>query len=394
VKKSPIKEMAVQPFGLGRSLQRFLAVLTASLAGVLMAPQTIAQSAPNQILNNRIPVSLNDAEAPLIATKIAATTTASTGAIVPYTIMISNPSNVTANDVDIVDDLPLGGGFIEGSSLVNGLEVTPLIDGNRLTFEEVDIPAGGSAVVTLSVVVGSGANEGGFVNQAFAQSGLTGALLTDVALATVRIEPDDIFDCSEVIGKVFHDLDQDGYQDQDEPGLPGVRVATVNGLLITTDEFGRYHIACAATPRAGIGSNFIVKLDERTLPSDYTLTTENPRVVRLTEGKLTSADFGVSGPRRIRVDLRPEAFVPGDVDLLPEWEGQLGELLAVLEEERSILILSYDGGDLGAVRLSSLSALVRQRWDVLGEESWSRRGEKLYKLSIETERLSSADGER
>ena len=50
-----------------------------------------------------------------------------------------------------------------------------------------------------------------------------------------------------MIGKVFEDLDGDGYQDQGEPGLPGVRVATATGLLITTDEYGRYHICLLYT---------------------------------------------------------------------------------------------------------------------------------------------------
>ena len=68
------------------------------------------------------------------------------------------------------------------------------------------------------------------------------------------------------------------------------------------------HIACAATPKPGIGSNFIVKIDERSLPGGLEVVTENPRVVRLTEGKLTSADFGVRRLRSMRIDLLAEAW--------------------------------------------------------------------------------------
>ena len=60
------------------------------------------------------------------------------------------------------------------------------------------------------------------------------------------------------------------YQDarlalEPEKGLPGVRLATVNGELITTE--GRYSVPCAMIPDAAIGSNFILKLDTRTLPT-------------------------------------------------------------------------------------------------------------------------------
>ena len=85
----------------------------------------------------------------------------------------------------------------------------------------------------------------------------------------MRIVPDPTLDCTDVIGKVFDDVNRNGLQDGDEPGLPGVRLATARGLLATTDRFGRFHITCAVTPREGRGSNFVLKLDDRTLPSGY-----------------------------------------------------------------------------------------------------------------------------
>jgi large repetitive protein len=103
-----------------------------------------------------------------------------------------------------------------------------------------------------------------------------------------------VFDCSELLGKVFEDADRDGYQDENEPGVPGVRLVTVNGQLITTDAFGRYHIACAAVPDARIGSNFVLKLDSRTLPLGWDVTTDNPRSIRLTRGKFGELNFGVA----------------------------------------------------------------------------------------------------
>ena len=62
------------------------------------------------------------------------------------------------------------------------------------------------------------------------------------------------------------------------------------------------------------GSNFIMKLDERTLPSGYRMTTENPRVVRATRGKMVKLNFGAAIHRVVRMELSPEAFEPDSTD--------------------------------------------------------------------------------
>lgn len=188
-----------------------------------------------------------------------------------------------------------------------------------------------------------------------------------------------MFDCSEIIGRVFDDQNRDGYQDEGEPGLPGVRLATVNGTLITTDAHGRFNVPCAALPDHRTGSNFIMKLDERTLPAGYRLTTENPRVVRLTSGKMTSLDFGVAIGRIVRLDLQGQAFKPGSSELSEQWANGIDQLIAILRQERSVLRLSYieNGADPGLAgdRLRWVSDLIRGRWESLSGQ---------YRLEIET----------
>jgi uncharacterized repeat protein (TIGR01451 family) len=78
-----------------------------------------------------------------------------------------------------------------------------------------------------------------------------------------------------------------------EPGIPGVRVATVEGLVIETDSFGRYHIAAVDGGFLERGRNYIVKVDPSTLPDTAEFTTENPRVKRITQGLLNQFDFGM-----------------------------------------------------------------------------------------------------
>ncbi|MDZ7824322.1 MAG: hypothetical protein U5K75_09995 [Ahrensia sp.] len=79
--------------------------------------------------------------------------------------------------------------------------------------------------------------------------------------------------------------------------------------MITTDQYGRYSVPCAALPDKASGSNFILKLNTRTLPTGYRITTENPRVVRLTRGKLTKLNFGASISRVVDITLTNDAFL-------------------------------------------------------------------------------------
>ena len=72
---------------------------------------------------------------------------------------------------------------------------------------------------------------------------------------------------------------RNGLQDEGERGIPGVRLATARGLLATTDQFGRFHITCAVTPHEGRGSNFVLKLDNRTLPTGFRVSTEALQII-------------------------------------------------------------------------------------------------------------------
>ena len=125
-------------------------------------------------------------------------------------------------------------------------------------------------------------SEGEYVNKALALNTSSGGAVSGEATATVMVVPDPDFDCTDVIGKVFDDRNLNGEQDPGEKGLFGVRVVTARGLIASTDQNGRFHITCAVVPNEDRGSNFILKLDERSLPSGYRLTTENPRVQRAT----------------------------------------------------------------------------------------------------------------
>ena len=134
-------------------------------------------------------------------------------------------------------------------------------------------------------------------------TGPDGEPLAPPAEAVIELLAEAIFDCGEIIGTVFDDANGNGYKDEGEAGLPGVRLATVSGTLITTDEHGRFHLPCAALP-----DQHRLELHpeaRRAHPADrLRVTTDNPEVVRLTAGKMTELNFGASIGRVVRLDLQ------------------------------------------------------------------------------------------
>jgi len=288
----------------------------------------------------------------------------SRGDLVPYTITAVNTLSATLSNIDLRDQLPPGFKFKVGTATLDGVPVVPTVNGRVLTWANLTFTAHQSRVIKLMTVVGSGVSEGDYVNQAYALNNIVNAAVSNTASATVRVVPDPTFDCSDVIGKVFDDKIINGYQDEGEPGIANVRLATVNGLLVTTDAQGRYHVTCAMVPNELRGSNFIMKLDERTLPTGFRVTTENPRDVRLTSGKISKLNFGATIHRVVRLDVNDAAY---SADALKtEWQAKLDKLPELLKQRPSVLRLAYkigaDGEDAARKRLKDLSAEMRAKW--------------------------------
>jgi uncharacterized repeat protein (TIGR01451 family) len=306
----------------------------------------------------------------------------SRGDLVPYTITASNTSALALAGIDLDDLIPPGFKYRSGTASFDEdcdgplppTALEPIVHGRALTWPGHAYAATGAAGackrVKLMLVVGSGVGEGQYDNQAWAANGGTGARLSNLAVATVRVVSDPVFDCSDIIGKVFDDQNANGYEDQGEPGIANVRVATVNGLLVTTDHDGRFHVVCAVIPQAQRGSNFIMKLDERTLPSGYRLTTENPRDVRATRGKMVKLNFGATIHRVVRLELSDAAFQPGKTEPTPALAKALEKLPHTLRGKPSVLRLAYrkgaDAPDLQRARLRALREGIERRWKETG----------------------------
>ncbi|HSC15541.1 MAG TPA: choice-of-anchor K domain-containing protein, partial [Gammaproteobacteria bacterium] len=335
----------------------------------------------SQIFNNHIPLDL-DLDESVTITKTTPMINVTRGQLVPYVITIANGIAVNLTDVTVVDRFPAGFRYVEGSARLDGEPREPAIFGRELAWTGLDVTPDRRHTLMLVLAVGSGVGEGEFVNRAQAMSALTGRTLSSEATATVRIVPDPALDCTDVIGKVFDDQNRNGLQDEGERGIPQVRLATARGLLATTDQFGRFHITCAITPHESRGTNFVLKLDNRTLPSGYRASTENLRVQRATRGKALEFNFGASIHRVIGLDLADPVFEPGSTQMRALWLPRLELLMTELRVAPSVLRLSYladlEDPQLVDARLKALRVQIEDAWR-------ATEGGPSYALAIEPE---------
>ena len=335
-------------------------------------------------MNNHIPLDPVLAGA-IVMTKTTPKVNVTRGELIPYVLTARNTLKSALADIAIEDQVPPGFKYVKGSAQVDGIPVEPQVEGRRLRWPGRDLPADKVVTIKLLLVVGSGVGFSEYVNQTWALNLSAGARVSNVASASVRVVADPTFDCSDLIGKVFDDKNRNGYQDEGEPGLPGVRLATPKGWLVTTDKYGRYHIACADVPSEMRGSNFIIKVDEHTLPSGYRIVTENPRVVRMTQGRLVKANFGASIHRVVRLDLTPTAFV-GE-QLSEQYLARMEEVLKALHAEPSILRIAYHLPMAGEVKPARTRIKAVRDWV---EEHWEPQ-ECCYDLQVEEEIVPASD---
>jgi uncharacterized repeat protein (TIGR01451 family) len=333
----------------------------------------------SQVFNNPIPID-PELDGAVAITKTSSLTNVTRGRLVPYTITVTNVYGVPLYDISIIDRFPAGFKYVAGSARLDGSPAEPRINGRELVWDDLELQVNQRYTIQFLLVVGSGVSEGEYVNRAMVLNTATGGTVSGEATATVRVIPDPDFDCTDVIGKVFDDRNLNGQQDPGEKGLYGVRIVTVRGLIATTDKHGRFHITCVAVPDEDRGSNVILKLDERSLPTGFRLTTENPRVQRATRGKMIRFNFGATIHRVVRIDIADGVFEPNTTELRMQWTPKIAQLLKELKKSPSVLRLSYLGDveNKGLVkeRLEALKKKITKQW---------KQSDGGYRLTIETE---------
>ena len=300
--------------------------------------------------------------------KRATVRTAAVGDLVGYNVQVANAGPISLKRLELVDDLPVGFAFVPDSAslqepgpdgtLGTGDDVNTRLEAtgtDPITFGSTDLPAGKAISVRYMTRVTTGAAPGQHVNTV--RPFVLGRLVGNEASASVEVTSDPIFEKTTVIGKVFDDRDGDGSQDPGEEGIPGVRLVSVSGLIVETDAHGRYHLADVDVGDAARGRNFILKLDPRTLARGAVVTSENPRVIRLTQALMSKVNFAVKRPApgqqvigeessKLRREVRshhleriePVRFESGKSNILPTYLDRLRSLLARYHGKRNLRV--------------------------------------------------------
>jgi hypothetical protein len=146
-------------------------------------------------------------------------------------------------------------------------------------------------------------------------------------------------------------------------------VVTARGLAASTDSYGRYHITCAITPHESRGSNFVLKLDDRTLPSGFRVSTRPVQVQRATRGKALRINFGASIHRVVGLDIADAVFEPDSIVMRHQWRPRITLLIDELQKAPAVLRLSYvadvESEALVDRRLDSLKDQIMTAWQEL-----------------------------
>jgi uncharacterized repeat protein (TIGR01451 family) len=265
-------------------------------------------SATAGVVHNHLP--LDPSVAPgLVIIKTGDRRIAEVGDTVLYTITIRQTAGAAVETVNVVDRLPPGFTYIEGTARANGSGIAdPLGEpGPELVFDAGPLSVGAQTVLTYRARVGVGSQQGDGINraQAFGCSidggcvdpaslqPRSGVVASNRAEYRVRVTGGVFTDETCVLGKVFVDCNNNHVQDREELGVPGVRLYFSDGTWMVSDSEGKYSY-CGLPPRS-----HTLKVDGSTLPTGSRLVTSSNRnlgdadslLLDLKNGELHRADF-------------------------------------------------------------------------------------------------------
>ena len=253
------------------------------------------------LLNDQPEVGFSRGEV-LQLTKTVSPDRASIGDIVTYTIEIQNTTVNTVGSVRINDTPAPVLAYVAGTARLDGAAIADPVQGSPMYFDIGDVLSLGDTngngvadpgetgyrVLTYTMIVGAGARVGSYANLALAVDVCDACAVSAPVSAELEIGADPIFDLGTIIGKVFQDLDGDGWQDSGETGIAGAMVALDNGVYSLTDTHGRFHF-----PAVEPGQR-MVKLNVAAIAGNARVTGRDKQVLNVTPGLLAKANFGVT----------------------------------------------------------------------------------------------------
>ncbi len=214
---------------------------------------------------------------------------------VRYELLVENLTGPNAKKFFIIDKAAPGLQYEPGSLKVVGDDQWVLKSTYPLIIDQLELDKGQKLVITYLMRVTAGAGRGSLKNTAWADD-VRKYVSSNKATAVVNRGLDPDFEATRIFGKVFEDTNENGIQDENEAGLAGVRLITTGGVIMETDSFGRYHLDDLDPGLNARGSQFLIRLDEASLPNNAWLSTPNPLIKRITPALPVQFNFGVVLP--------------------------------------------------------------------------------------------------
>ena len=267
-----------------------------------------AGSATANVVHNHLP--LDPAVAPgLVISKTGDKQVVEVGDTMLYTITIRQTAGEPLDTVNIIDNLPPGFTYINGTARADGRGIDDPLGkpGPRLVFDVGPIRPGQQILLNYRVRIGVGAMQGDGINRAQAHGcsidggcvdpgslqPLPGTVPSNNAQYRVRVTGGVFTDEACVLGKIYVDSNNNQIQDREEIGIPGVRFYFNDGTWMVSDSEGKYSY-CGLPPKS-----HTLKVDSSTLPHGARLVTSSNRnlgdadslFLDLKNGELHRADF-------------------------------------------------------------------------------------------------------
>ncbi len=245
----------------------------------------------------------------LVLEKTGNKTYAEVGDTVLYTIRVRQVSGLPIAQATVRDRLPAGFTLVPGTVLVDSVRAADPLGGLGpvLAFNVGPMTNGKAITLSYRVRVGVGAQQGDGINRAKAHGcqtpagcvnpgtlePLAGSVASNEGIFKVRVGGGVFTAEACLMGKIFVDCNNNHIQDQEELGVPGVRLYFENGSYLISDSEGKYS-QCGLQPRS-----HVLKVDSSTLPKGSRLTTSSNRnlgdanslFIDLKNGELHRADF-------------------------------------------------------------------------------------------------------
>ncbi|MEZ5359608.1 MAG: PKD domain-containing protein [Candidatus Zixiibacteriota bacterium] len=285
----------------------FQVVIDADIEGNIRIPNTaLVLSSLGGDESNEVITSVSTV--PMVITKRTSTPSGMVGDLMRFTITIENFAADPFTNVQLIDTMPTGLYYIDGSTLIDGAKAADPTGTNPITWSLGNLPAGATMTVQYSALVSASAHPGLKENVARSTAVQNGIqIYSNRAIARVYIIGETF--TGSIRGRVIVDCDGDGIADMDT--VPsGIDVYLDDGSHSKVNEKGMFYFS---TVRAG---ERVVALDERDLDGFYIPEGEQSSVfAHVHETGESYIIFRVC-PEYAKLDIRKEAAIIPKVKII------------------------------------------------------------------------------